>query len=133
MSMFNQVEKVGTLACRALQRILVVLIFVLFFVFAYAYLHYLFVPVGHRDPIPSEWRMVYLGLGLWFFYNLIYNYTMSNIIGPGTSSTLPPSSTHTHNIPKICKKCHLPKPIRTHHCPICNKCILQMDRTSALM
>lgn len=27
----------------------------------------------------------------------------------------------------ICKKCLTPKPTRTHHCSICNKCILKMD------
>lgn len=27
----------------------------------------------------------------------------------------------------ICKKCDSPRPPRTHHCSICNKCILKMD------
>ncbi|KAK2585867.1 hypothetical protein KPH14_010460 [Odynerus spinipes] len=27
----------------------------------------------------------------------------------------------------ICKKCIKPKPPRTHHCSICNKCVLKMD------
>jgi hypothetical protein len=27
----------------------------------------------------------------------------------------------------ICKKCIAPKPPRTHHCSVCNKCILKMD------
>ncbi|KAI9311372.1 DHHC palmitoyltransferase-domain-containing protein [Dichotomocladium elegans] len=29
--------------------------------------------------------------------------------------------------PKICKKCHLPKPERAHHCSVCNKCIMRFD------
>ncbi|XP_077311806.1 palmitoyltransferase ZDHHC16 isoform X3 [Lithobates pipiens] len=27
----------------------------------------------------------------------------------------------------VCRKCIAPKPARTHHCSICNKCILKMD------
>ncbi|XP_028619946.1 palmitoyltransferase ZDHHC16-like isoform X3 [Grammomys surdaster] len=27
----------------------------------------------------------------------------------------------------ICKKCIYPKPARTHHCSICNRCVLMMD------
>ncbi|RHZ45174.1 hypothetical protein Glove_688g39 [Diversispora epigaea] len=29
--------------------------------------------------------------------------------------------------PKICKKCHLPKPERAHHCSVCKKCVLKFD------
>lgn len=27
----------------------------------------------------------------------------------------------------ICKKCIAPKPPRTHHCSVCNRCVLKMD------
>lgn len=27
----------------------------------------------------------------------------------------------------ICKKCIAPKPARTHHCSVCNRCVLKMD------
>ena len=27
----------------------------------------------------------------------------------------------------ICRKCIAPKPPRTHHCSVCNKCVLKMD------
>ena len=27
----------------------------------------------------------------------------------------------------ICKKCISPKPPRSHHCSVCNKCVLKMD------
>ncbi|CAO3640646.1 unnamed protein product [Cunninghamella blakesleeana] len=30
-------------------------------------------------------------------------------------------------IPKVCKKCHLPKPERAHHCSVCNACVLRFD------
>ncbi|KAI8352353.1 DHHC palmitoyltransferase-domain-containing protein [Mortierella sp. GBAus27b] len=29
--------------------------------------------------------------------------------------------------PPTCKRCHLPKPERTHHCSVCKKCILKYD------
>eukprot|EP00042_Codosiga_hollandica_P026413 m.124760 g.124760 ORF g.124760 m.124760 type:complete len:205 (-) comp52187_c0_seq2:274-888(-) len=28
---------------------------------------------------------------------------------------------------RICEKCNAPKPIRTHHCSTCRKCVLDMD------
>ena len=27
----------------------------------------------------------------------------------------------------VCKKCINPKPPRTHHCSVCNRCVLKMD------
>ncbi len=27
----------------------------------------------------------------------------------------------------VCKKCISPKPPRTHHCSVCNACVLKMD------
>ncbi|KAL6248341.1 palmitoyltransferase for Vac8p [Rhinocladiella similis] len=29
--------------------------------------------------------------------------------------------------PRYCKKCHVPKPDRTHHCSTCKRCVLKMD------
>ncbi|KIX08548.1 uncharacterized protein Z518_03204 [Rhinocladiella mackenziei CBS 650.93] len=29
--------------------------------------------------------------------------------------------------PRYCKKCHTPKPDRTHHCSTCKRCVLKMD------
>lgn len=29
--------------------------------------------------------------------------------------------------PRFCKKCHTPKPDRTHHCSTCKRCVLKMD------
>ncbi|RUP48033.1 DHHC palmitoyltransferase-domain-containing protein [Jimgerdemannia flammicorona] len=31
------------------------------------------------------------------------------------------------SFPKTCKKCHLPKPERAHHCSVCNTCVLKFD------
>lgn len=28
---------------------------------------------------------------------------------------------------RYCSKCELPKPLRAHHCKVCNRCVLKMD------
>ncbi|KAF9353784.1 hypothetical protein BGX34_011386 [Mortierella sp. NVP85] len=30
--------------------------------------------------------------------------------------------------PPTCKRCHLPKPERTHHCSVCKKCVLKLQQ-----
>ncbi|KAH8114409.1 zf-DHHC-domain-containing protein [Phellopilus nigrolimitatus] len=47
---------------------------------------------------------------------------------------MPPISTKTRNadddfnsLAKWCKKCWAPKPERTHHCSVCQRCVLKMD------
>lgn len=52
-------------------------------------------------------------------YCIFFNYIMSIIRGPG----LPPNSP---NFPR-CNKCKDYKPLRAHHCSICNRCVLKMD------
>ncbi|RXG73980.1 putative palmitoyltransferase ZDHHC16 [Armadillidium vulgare] len=42
----------------------------------------------------------------------------SKFLGPGIVITEAVS---------ICKKCIAPKPPRTHHCSVCNRCVLKMD------
>ena len=36
-------------------------------------------------------------------------------------------SRNTSNIMSICKYCEIVKPLRTHHCTVCNCCIMKMD------
>ena len=33
----------------------------------------------------------------------------------------------TLQVVSVCKKCINPKPPRTHHCSVCNRCVLKMD------
>lgn len=54
---------------------------------------------------------------------------MCYTVGPGDPQEIQDSNPGImDNIAKRCKKCSGIKPIRTHHCSICNKCVLQMDR-----
>ena len=57
-------------------------------------------------------------LGLCILYCLTYNYTKCILTGPGN-----PEAEHE---PK-CKKCLKNKPLRAHHCSICDRCVLKMD------
>ena len=51
---------------------------------------------------------------------------MAIIVKPGNPNDIP---MHLLNkIKKRCNKCDSIKPPRTHHCSICNRCIIQMDR-----
>jgi hypothetical protein len=77
-------------------------------------------------------KIAYLVIGMTLLYNLVYNYVMANRVGPGTSTDIPELILEQHQISKKCKKCSGRKPVRTHHCSICNQCVLQMDRTHLL-
>lgn len=63
-----------------------------------------------------------LVLAFWFLFivfNLVFNYILCIVISPG----------HTYYIPDVpsCAKCGVSKPMRAHHCQICDKCVLKMD------
>jgi hypothetical protein len=73
-------------------------------------------------------KFLYLGIGLILFYNLVYNYVMTHQVGPGHPSNIAQVVLDKFEVFKKCKKCHGCKPIRSHHCWVCNRCILQMDR-----
>ncbi|CAD8203311.1 unnamed protein product [Paramecium pentaurelia] len=84
-------------------------------------------------------------------FNVIFNYSLAIIISPGLTSQIFTKTIDKKENPfiydpiksqfnktqqaikldqstlKYCDKCCLPKPQRTHHCSICNKCVLKMD------
>lgn len=47
-------------------------------------------------------------------------------VNPGNPSEIPQYLLRQINY--NCQKCGGIKPPRTHHCSICNKCVIQMDR-----
>ncbi|CAL8101995.1 unnamed protein product [Orchesella dallaii] len=62
--------------------------------------------------------------GYWILVNLTFNFYQVATVSPGlpTDQKLLAGCTVT-----VCKKCINPKPPRTHHCSICNRCYLNMD------
>lgn len=62
-------------------------------------------------------------IGNWLLGNVCFHYYMSVNVPAG----YPPEGGLIPEAVSICKKCIKPKPPRTHHCSICNRCILKMD------
>uniref|UniRef100_A0A8C0DEY3 Palmitoyltransferase n=1 Tax=Balaenoptera musculus TaxID=9771 RepID=A0A8C0DEY3_BALMU len=64
-----------------------------------------------------------------FFYShwnlilIVFHYYQAITTPPG----YPPPGRNDITTVSICKKCINPKPARTHHCSICNRCVLKMD------
>ncbi|XP_033757625.1 palmitoyltransferase ZDHHC16B-like [Pecten maximus] len=63
----------------------------------------------------------HLVFGHWLLINIVFNYIMAAFTNPGTPPIEIPETV------SICRKCIAPKPPRTHHCSVCDKCILKMD------
>ncbi|XP_042898842.1 palmitoyltransferase ZDHHC16 [Parasteatoda tepidariorum] len=64
-----------------------------------------------------------LFLGHWLLLNVVFYYYMAYTTDPG----YPPQGAMITDAVSICKRCIAPKPPRTHHCSVCNRCILKMD------
>lgn len=62
-------------------------------------------------------------VGNWILLNIIFHYVMAVITPAGH----PSESSFQVEAVSMCAKCISPKPPRTHHCSICNRCILKMD------
>ncbi|KIY04251.1 uncharacterized protein Z520_00945 [Fonsecaea multimorphosa CBS 102226] len=96
--------------------------------------------------------MSFLGITLYILAN--WSYTVAAFTDPGSPLKSPSKSSDrsqgrysmlpTHEpvadvsqiqsitvsstgAPRFCKKCHTPKPDRTHHCSTCKRCVLKMD------
>ncbi|XP_030631151.1 palmitoyltransferase ZDHHC16B [Chanos chanos] len=72
---------------------------------------------------PIHWILWHLCYGHWNLIMLAFHYYKATTTSPG----FPPQEKCDTPSVSICKKCIVPKPPRTHHCSICNKCILKMD------
>ncbi|XP_038216863.1 palmitoyltransferase ZDHHC16B isoform X2 [Zerene cesonia] len=74
----------------------------------------------HRNPYLTVFLVIF---GNWLLLNIVFHYYMAVTTPPGH----PPNGAMLVEAAGICKKCISPKPPRTHHCSVCDKCILAMD------
>ncbi|XP_034464388.1 palmitoyltransferase ZDHHC16A isoform X3 [Hippoglossus hippoglossus] len=72
------------------------------------------------SPPWIAWHICY---GHWNLVMIVFHYYKSARTSPG----YPPTVKNDSPFVAVCKKCIMPKPARTHHCGICNRCILKMD------
>ncbi|TSL75281.1 putative palmitoyltransferase ZDHHC16 [Bagarius yarrelli] len=72
---------------------------------------------------PAHWILWHLCYGHWNLVNIVFHYYKAITTSPGC----PPQEKTDIPTVTICKKCIVPKPARTHHCSICNTCVLKMD------
>ncbi|XP_065556191.1 palmitoyltransferase ZDHHC16B-like [Artemia franciscana] len=95
-----------------------------------AILLFFVVSIAHIIGIPFWWdrsplaTIILISIGYWLLINVLFHYTMAVRTDPG----------HPDNTGVIfpieykkCRKCYRPKPPRTHHCSVCNRCVLRMD------
>lgn len=72
---------------------------------------------------PTHWILWHLCYGHWNLLMVVFHYYKAITTSPGC----PPQEQSDVPTVTMCKKCIIPKPARTHHCSICNKCVLKMD------
>ncbi|XP_049827649.1 palmitoyltransferase ZDHHC16B [Schistocerca gregaria] len=87
------------------------------------------VVIAYCLGIPHWWErspavtVMLLITGHWLLGNICFHYYMAAVVSPG----FPPEGALIPEAASICKKCIAPKPPRTHHCSVCNRCVLKMD------
>ncbi|KAM6898749.1 palmitoyltransferase ZDHHC16B isoform 1-T1 [Lycodopsis pacificus] len=84
---------------------------------------YLYVLPTILSTYPLHWVVWHLSCGHWLLVMVVFHYYKATTTSPGHS---PKDKIHIPSV-SICKKCITPKPHRTHHCSICNTCVLKMD------
>ncbi|XP_039490572.1 palmitoyltransferase ZDHHC16 [Drosophila santomea] len=100
-----------------------------FFVVGVAALTTSVVSIAYWIGLPFWWAksqlMTYflLVVGNWLLLNVVFHYVMAVITPAGH----PPEGVSLVEAVSMCGKCIAPKPPRTHHCSICNRCVLKMD------
>ncbi|XP_045784844.1 palmitoyltransferase ZDHHC16 isoform X2 [Maniola jurtina] len=99
------------------------------FVFCVTFLTTAVVVIAYWLGLPYWWERspymtVFLVLfGNWLLLNVAFHYYMGVTTSPG----YPPDGALIAEAASICKKCISPKPPRTHHCSVCDRCVLCMD------
>ncbi|CAF92820.1 unnamed protein product, partial [Tetraodon nigroviridis] len=84
---------------------------------------YLFILPVILSDYPWHWVIWHLGCGHWLLTMVVFHYYKATTTSPGH----PPKGRVAVPSVSFCKKCIIPKPARTHHCSICNRCVLKMD------
>lgn len=98
-----------------------------FFVIGVICLTFAVVFISYMIGLPYWWQkssevtVMLLIVGNWLLINVSFHYFMA-MKNPGN-----PPKNQVYNAVGICKKCLIPKPPRTHHCSICNTCVLMFD------
>ena len=77
--------------------------------------------IQHKNPLYVAFVVI---LGNYIKINVIFYYWNAFWTDPGQ---VPIKAEDIKTISTICKKCIHPKPPRTHHCSVCDRCILKMD------
>ncbi|EOD23905.1 hypothetical protein EMIHUDRAFT_223092 [Emiliania huxleyi CCMP1516] len=74
--------------------------------------------------------------GIYLLLNILFNYWGCLLTRPGfpgdhlaAVEAAAERATRDSTVPRVrfCKRCRVPKPARTHHCSVCNRCVLKMD------
>ena len=110
-------DRITSLIVRIIGPILLVVLFLLISFMTYTYFAEI---LPFILPKIGVWNgMLVTSVGLAILFNVLFNYICCVYSGPGD---LPESE----SLPK-CRTCKGPKPMRAHHCSVCNKCVLKMD------
>jgi palmitoyltransferase len=75
----------------------------------------------HKNGIYTTFVVL---LGQYIKLNIVFYYWHAYFTPPGK---VPDNTNMIKTVTTICKKCISPKPPRTHHCSVCDKCVLKMD------
>ncbi|KAI7830723.1 DHHC palmitoyltransferase-domain-containing protein [Gamsiella multidivaricata] len=145
LSFADRVELLIDIASRRLGPILITLAFILLSLTIYCYFM-VFIPFHYPRQVEGEEEasnLGYIANMIWSCYivwGIVANYYYAVSTPPGYvldgistenegstfQDVLVEMETFTES-PPTCKRCHLPKPERTHHCSVCKKCILKYD------
>eukprot|EP01025_Chloroclados_australasicus_P067936 TRINITY_DN9424_c1_g1_i1.p1 TRINITY_DN9424_c1_g1~~TRINITY_DN9424_c1_g1_i1.p1 ORF type:complete len:327 (-),score=23.34 TRINITY_DN9424_c1_g1_i1:23-1003(-) len=91
---------------------------------------YVFFKIVIPEIVESNGRpLLHQLTGIWFLFNVFFNYVMCIVTKPGTTLDVAPETLESAypEHPRYCDKCVRVKPPFTHHCRICKKCVLKMD------
>lgn len=99
------------------------------FIVMVSFLTALLIYIAYYVGLPWWWKkspgfsIVLLVVGNWLLINVCFHYYKGISLPAGH----PPINGLIPEAVSICKKCMKPKPPRTHHCSVCNSCVLKMD------